>query len=129
MSGENERKIRVGFDLDGTLDRPELTKLANMYYDAGFEVHVITVSQLAQAGYITTRAEKMKKLSKLGVKYTKLHLVRGATYTECGMAKADVINAEGIVLMFDDAPTFVKMMVKFTKSCTVLEVQPLDSTR
>ena len=116
--------MKIGFDLDGTLDRPELARLANMYMDAGFEVHVITVVQLGQAGYITTKAEKIKKLAKLGVRYTKLHLVRGETYSACGVAKAEVINEEGIIMMFDDAPTFVKMTVKFTKNCTVLEVQP-----
>jgi hypothetical protein len=116
--------VKIGFDLDGTLDRPELAKLANQYYSTGHEVHVITVVQLGQAGYVTTRKAKIDKLAKLGVKYTKLHLVRGQTYSECGIAKAEVINKEGIVLMFDDAPTFVKMMVKFTRGCTVLEVQP-----
>ena len=116
--------MKVGFDLDGTLDRPEIARLANMYYDAGIEVHVITVVQLGQTGYITTRKAKMDKLTLLGVRYTKLHLVRGQTYNECGIAKADVINAEGIVLMIDDAPSFVKMIVKHAPGCLVLEVQP-----
>ena len=121
--------MKIGFDLDGTLDRPVIAQMANMYFDAGFEVHVITVCQLAQAGYITSKADKIKKLEKLGVRYTKLHLVRGATYSECGVAKADVINKEGIVLMFDDAPTFVKMITKFAPTCVVLEVQPDETGR
>jgi hypothetical protein len=116
--------VKIGFDLDGTLDRPELAKLANQYYSTGHEVHVITVNRLGMMHYTASRHDKVKKLAKLGVKYTKLHLVGGETYSECGIAKAEIITREGIVLMFDDSPTFVKMMMKYTTGCTILEVQP-----
>jgi len=102
--------VKVGFDLDGTLDRPELAQLARVLYDAGCEIHVITANAIAVAKYYQTREDKEKKLLRLGVLYTELHLAAGTTFSEVGQEKARIIREQGIEVMFDDSTTFCNMM-------------------
>jgi hypothetical protein len=119
-------KMKIGFDLDGTLDRPQLATLARYLHEEGHEVHVITCSRIAQFGYSETRDNKVKKLLRLAVPYTKLHLVEGGTYSEAGVAKAGVIEREGIELMFDDSPTFCEIMTGLTKAVILRVKEPMD---
>ena len=115
-----------GFDLDGTLDRPQLANLANLLFDLGFQVHVITAHAIGVAGYYATREAKEKKMEKLGVNYTKLHLCSGHTYSEVGMDKARVIREEGIDIMFDDSTTFCNVMSELTEAVIMRVREPND---
>lgn len=91
--------MKCGFDLDGTLDHPEIRNLCNALFDAGHEVHILT-------GYWPTGnyTEQMKhdKIARLGVRYTQLHLCEGASMAEIGQTKAAILNRYGIEFMIDD---------------------------
>lgn len=129
MSIERPSKFplkRVGFDLDGTLDRPEIAALARLLYAAGVEIHVITVGALggdapedAEAMYM----RKIERLTFLDVPFTKVHVVTGDNFSDAGEEKAAIINAYEIPIMVDDAPTFVSVMVKDT-SAMILHLKP-----
>lgn len=109
--------MKWGFDLDGTLDHPEIAALANVLFDAGHEVHILT-------GCIpnspTAAEHKPAKLARLGVRYTKIHLCEGETMEDMGYTKAQVLRRENIPLMIDDDPTFVKQMVHYSTSRILL---------
>ena len=118
--------MKFGFDLDSTLDHPEIVRIANALYDLGDEVHVITVGRLKSAGYLTTQAEKYAKLDRLGVKYTHCVLVGGDTFEEAGRRKAEYIREHGIGLMIDDSSTFVKE-IALGSGALVLHVKTRDT--
>lgn len=105
--------MKFGFDLDGTLDRPEIAEMARALFRAGHEIHVITVGRLGPRAWGTIELKKLR-LESLGVPYTKVHIVEGDTYTEAGQAKAAVINREDIVTMIDDSTTMSKEMARGT---------------
>jgi radical SAM superfamily enzyme len=106
--------VKVGFDLDGTLDHPELAALCNLLYDAGAEIHVITAGAIGETGYQATEEKKQLKLQILGIKYHHLHIVTGATFEEAGQEKAAKCEYYGIEVMIDDSSSFVHEMVKGT---------------
>ncbi len=129
--------VRVGFDLDGTLDQPEIAALARVLFAAGIEIHVVTVGavqgQSMGAGdekkIVTAEdadamyARKVERLSILDVPFTKLHVVTGETFEEAGEEKAAILNYSEIPIMIDDSPTFVKEMV-FATSAMILHLKP-----
>jgi hypothetical protein len=106
--------MRIAFDLDGTLDHPELTELCNLLHDAGAEIHIITVGMLKECGYEATVAKKREKLEHLGVRYHFLHVVGGDTYEEAGQEKAAKCEYLGIKVMVDDSSAFVHEMIRGT---------------
>lgn len=108
--------MRLGFDLDGTLDHPELKDLCNLLYDAGAQIHIITVGALASAGYESTAQRKRDKLQALGVKYHHLHLIVAATAEEAGDEKAAICEYHSIKVMIDDSETFVNQMIQGTEA-------------
>ena len=114
--------MNIGFDLDGTLDHPELVRLCNLLYDAGAIIHIITVAGLGVADYMSNEAKKRDKLYRLGVKYHHLHLVTGETFEEAGDEKAAKCEYYGIEVMIDDSSTFVKQMLHGT-TAVVLHVR------
>jgi hypothetical protein len=99
--------MKLGFDLDGTLDYANIRDEANAAFDAGDEVHIIT-GHVPGDGY--GRPEKLQKVAALGVKFTEMHVCPGYSMQEIGNGKADVINRLGITEMVDDDPTFVSIM-------------------
>jgi hypothetical protein len=109
-----------GFDLDGTLDHPEILRLANFLYDKGEEVHVLT-------GFVPTGnyTEEMKliKLRRLGVRCTKMHLCEGETMEDIGYTKAQVLNRLGIDFMVDDDPVFVKQIAHYSRARILMVVR------
>lgn len=114
----------IGFDLDSTLDRPELAALARQLYETGaYEIHVVTVGRIASSGYETPRAAKMAKLKALDVPYHYLHLAGGETFESAGRNKAEIINKMGIQIMFDDSTTFCNEMAANTDA-VILRVRP-----
>lgn len=110
---------RYAFDLDGTLDRPEIAQLANDLYAAGHEIHVVTGGH-ADTGEWTIEARK-QKLAALNVNYTSIIRCFGATLDDIGREKARQLRALDAILMFDDAPIYVEHT---SQICTTLFVVP-----
>jgi len=112
--------VKWGFDLDGTLDHPEIRDLANVLFDAGHEVHILT-------GFVPggtyTESAKMEKIKRLGVRCTRVHLCEGDTMEEIGYVKAQILNRLDIPFMIDDDPTFVKQMVHYSAARIMLIVR------
>lgn len=112
--------MKYGFDLDGTLDHPELLALANLLFDAGHEVHVLT-GFVPGGGY--TSLKKYEKLARLGVRCTAVHLCEGETNEEIGYSKAVVLNRLGIPFMVDDDPVFVRQMAYYSGARILMVVR------
>lgn len=110
--------MKFGFDLDGTLDREEVAEMARALYNAGHEIHVLTVGRLGPR-YESTRELKELKLAHLKVPYSFLHLVEGDNFSEAGYAKAQIINREGIVTMIDDSSTMCHKMAEYTTAAVM----------
>jgi len=112
--------MKFGFDLDGTLDHEEIRTISNALFDAGHEIHILT-------GFIPTGTytsqQKLDKIARLGVKYTKLHLCEGATMEEMGYVKAQILRQYDIPFMIDDDPTFVKQMTYYSTSRIVMVIR------
>jgi len=94
-----------GFDLDGTLDHPELTRLANDLHDAGHQVYVVT-GGLADAGEWTMAARE-QKLAVLGVRYTEIIRCIDPDISKLGALKGEACNRLGITVLFDDAHMYL----------------------
>lgn len=105
--------MKWGFDLDGTLDHIEIRDMCNALYDAGHEIHILT-GFVPGGGY--TAEDKLAKIERLGVKYSKLHLCEGDTMEDIGYTKAQILRNYNIPLMIDDDPTFVKQMAYYSTS-------------
>jgi len=114
--------MKIGFDLDMTLDRPELAELAGMLFSKGCEIHIITVARMGD-GYHSTREQKQEKLKQLGVPYHYLHLVGGDSFEQAGLRKASVVAREGIKIFIDDSSTFCTVVADQTDA-VVLRVRP-----
>ena len=112
--------MKWGFDLDGTLDHEEIRDLANVLYDAGHEVHVLT-GFCPDTGY--TAEMKMAKIKRLGVRCTKVHLCEGDSMEEIGYSKAQTLRYHDIRFMVDDDPTFVKVMTHYSTARILMVVR------
>lgn len=117
---------KIGFDLDGTLDRPEIAALARLLYAAGVEIHIITVGALDGDGPEATEvmhARKVERLAFLSIPYQHLHVVTGANFDEAGEEKAAIVNYYELPIVIDDSGSFVKALVADT-SAMVLHLKP-----
>jgi hypothetical protein len=114
--------MKIAFDLDGTLDHPELTRLCNLLYDAGAEIHIITAGAIGEAGYEASVERKQAKLLALGVSYHQLHVVTGETFEEAGQEKAAKCEYYGIDVVIDDSSSFVHELIRGT-TAVVLHVR------
>lgn len=89
-----------GFDLDGTLDRPALARLANDLHDAGHEVYVVT-GGLGDTGEWTLPARE-RTLAALGVRYTAIMRCIDPDIRQLGLLKGEQCARLGIAVMVDD---------------------------
>lgn len=112
--------MKWGFDLDGTLDHEEIRDLANVLFDAGHEVHILTGSV---PGSDYTEEKKVAKCHRLGVRYTQLHLCAGNSMEEIGYVKAQYLNRLGIKFMVDDDPIFVRQMAHYSPARLLMVVR------
>lgn len=94
-----------GFDLDGTLTRPELARLANDLHNAGHQVYVIT-GGLADTGEWTLDARRLL-LARLGVRYTDIVRVLDPDITMIGRKKGLACEELSISVMFDDSSLYL----------------------
>lgn len=94
------------FDLDNTLERPEIAQLANDLYDAGHEVHVVT-GGLADSGEWTMEARKAR-LAENGVRYTSLRRCLDPDIRNIGAIKGSVCHELGASVIFDDRADYLE---------------------
>ena len=94
-----------GFDLDGTLTRPALARLANDLHDAGHEVYVVT-GGLADSGEWTLTARE-QRLAELGVRYTAIIRCIDPDIARIGILKGEQCARLGIAVLVDDSRLFL----------------------
>jgi hypothetical protein len=123
--------VKIGFDLDGTLDRPALRDLALALLAAGHEVFIVS-GCFVEAGEWQDEQAKLEKLVRLGLAKPgdapgqfklpdRLHVEvlnavdhkqfdRDYRLVDLGLRKGSYIERNGIELMFDDSELYCKMM-------------------
>ena len=134
----------VGFDLDGTLDKPALAALAKDLLELGHIVHVIT-SVFPESGDWQSQESKFAKLLRLGIPtyhnlcdkkgirgHATLHVLTpiskdiepdiGARLRDLGLQKGNLTERLGIEIFFDDSETFCEMIPRMDGHVTVLRV-------
>jgi hypothetical protein len=143
--------MTVGFDLDGTLDKPALRNLCNALLKAGHEVHIIT-GIFREAGDWQSSGAKHDKLDALGIAHEVhdniggesivmlygpegpraiLHTLYAVKETfpldyrlrDLGLRKGALSQKLGLDLFFDDSETYMKMMPCMDGNVTLLHVQ------
>lgn len=134
--------MKFGFDLDGTLDKPEIAYLANQLLASGHEVHIIT-SIFPESGEWQNRSAKLDKLNRIGVPVSetlmagwtargqcRLHVIeadKSGTIEErlrvIGLMKGDLCGKLGIDVFFDDSSLYCDMIPKMDGHVTVLQVR------
>ena len=123
--------MRVGFDLDGTLDRFAVRDLALALLAAGHEVHIVSGCFL-EAGDWQDETAKLEKLVRLGLaqvgptfgkfKFSEnlrimileavshIEFDRDYRLADLGLRKGAYLEKNGISLMFDDSELYCKLM-------------------
>lgn len=107
-----------GFDLDGTLDRPALARMANDLYDAGHDVYVVT-GGLAEAGEWTLAARK-RKLKALGVRYTAVVRCIDPDIRKLGVLKGTECSRLGIDVLIDDSSSYLNGVAAVSSAVRLL---------
>lgn len=139
--------MKIGYDLDGTLDKEPVRKLALALAKEGHEVHVITGmfpdGQSWQG--VEAKIRKMKRLGFRNFTYNMtrhveleyadgplvfLHILeaqpvsptRNLEYVlrDLGLRKGALIEELGIELMFDDSATYCEMVRRTSGATTAL---------
>ena len=106
--------VRVGFDMDGTLDRPALRNLAVVLASIGISVHVITgMFPEAEAPWQDEKAKREKFYDFDLGPHVQLHIVRALPTSptrnldyvlrDLNLQKANLCRRLGISVMIDDS--------------------------
>jgi len=130
--------VKVGFDLDGTLDKPSLSLLAQALLNAGHEVHIIT-SHFKEGGDWQSPASKREKLARLSLRasvdlqpgWCQLHILDAVDASfpleyrlrDLGLRKGEMCERLGISVFFDDSPTFCDVFRLMNGATTMLQVR------
>jgi len=123
--------MKIGFDLDGTLDRKPVRDLAQALLSAGHEVYIISGCFL-EAGEWQDEQAKLEKLVRFGLAISgdgpgkfkladKLHVKvlvavdhtlfdRDYRLADLGLRKGAYIAEQEIEIMFDDSEIYCKLM-------------------
>jgi hypothetical protein len=139
--------MKIGFDLDGTLDRPAVAELASVLLAAGHEVHIIT-GVFPEAVDWQDAAAKRQKLRRLGIDFYEgsrmndsmavcagqaiLHILDAVPATfardyrlaDLGLRKGALCEELGITMFFDDSQLYCEMIPKMSGNTVVLQVRP-----
>ena len=97
--------MKIGFDLDGTLDVPALRDLANALHAAGHEVYVVT-GGLADTGEWTMPARE-QRLAALGVNCTEIVRCITPRIADIGALKAQACVEREIPILLDDSGMYI----------------------
>ena len=128
--------MRVGFDLDGTLDRPAIATLARVLMDDGHEVFIVS-GVFDESGEWQGVDAKRRKIKRLGLEraipiFLHADNVRALSGEQAtlayrlrtlGLRKGAVCAEEGIELMFDDSADYCAMMPKMCGT-QIVQVHP-----
>lgn len=118
------------FDLDGTLDRPEVADLARLLLRTGHEVHIIT-GVFLEAGDWQCDAAKHEKLKRIGgLDDAKVHVLwampetypRDYRLADLGLRKGALCEKLGVRMLFDDNETYCEMAKKMHGGLAVMKV-------
>lgn len=115
--------MKYAFDLDGTLDRSRVRRLATHLHNAGHELFVLTGAM--QDTGMWTAAARRQKLDALGLEFIKddhVHRCFGNTLEEIGQRKAAVLNELGIDIIFEDSSTFTREIMQHSKALVLYVV-------
>ena len=144
--------MKIGFDLDGVLDRPALRDLCLSLLQGQHEVHIIT-GIFPEAGEWQNMPAKREKMDRLRIPYTApimpdprggvmlhkhafpgtvmLHVLdavpptfdRDYRLADLGLRKGALCERLGIEMFFDDSEEYCKMIPKMSGATTVLQVR------
>ena len=135
--------IRIGFDLDGCLDKSALAVMARTLMEAGVEVHVIT-GIFSEAGEWQSEGSKRLKLIQLGIAFRSdwegatpgkheavLHCLRAVDQTfpldyrlrDLGLRKGALCDRLGISVFFDDSALYCDLIPRMAGDVVVLQVR------
>lgn len=142
--------MKVGFDLDGTLDRLAILELAKTLLMSEVEIHVITGVFPEAVGW-QDAAAKRRKMERLGLPYIEnrvsakhiaspavspagivvLHILDAVPLTfdrdyrlaDLGLRKGALCEELGISLFIDDSNLYCEMIPKMSGATTVLQVR------
>ena len=128
----NDRKLVIGFDMDGTLDIPAVRDLAAALAVAGHEVHVITGMFPQWESPWQDEAAKYEKFDGFNLpKSVHLHIIealpvqtdRNIDYVlrELNLRKGDLCRRLGVSVMIEDSSLCATM--KAMCGTTVLRIQ------
>jgi hypothetical protein len=121
----------VGFDLDGTLDKPALAELALALDRSGHEVHVIS-GMFPDAPW-QNEIHKKAKMERLGlhrISYSgRLHILEAIpvdtnkdlnyVLRDLGLRKGALCEQLGITMFFEDSEIYADMIPKMSRGTTV----------
>lgn len=128
-----------GFDLDGTLDKPELAALCKTLLATQHEVHIIS-SIFPEGGEWQNADAKKQKLDRLGILWkdpgaitkanaASLHVVPaeadgdiGERLRVIGLKKGILTERLHIDVFFEDSETFCQMIPRMDGHVTILQV-------
>jgi len=132
--------MTIGFDLDGTLDNPNILKLCRTLLTAGSDVHIIT-GLFAESGWQDAQA-KCRKLDRLGIPFTQNNTVGTAGVArvwmltavdesksldyrlrDLGLRKGELCERLGISLFVEDSELYCELIPKFSGGTTILQVK------
>jgi hypothetical protein len=139
--------MKIGVDLDGTLDRPAILEVVKALLVAGIETHIITGVFPEAIGW-QDAAAKRKKMERLGVPFIEqrggrhvlvtpepgvvvLHILDAVPSTfdrdyrlaDLGLRKGALCEELGIGLFIDDSSLYCEMVPKMSGATTVLQVR------
>jgi hypothetical protein len=131
----------VGFDLDGTLDRPALAELCKRMISDGHDVHIIT-GVFPEAKDWQDAPAKRRKMERLGIPFyepatelwkpdkARLYVLDAVPSTfdrnyrliDLGLRKGAGCEELGITLFYDDSSLYCEMIPKMSGNTLVLKV-------
>jgi hypothetical protein len=133
--------MKIGFDLDGTLDRQAVRNLLMALLREGWEVYVIS-GVFTEAGAWQNGDAKRAKMNRLGIPFdefpgpagrgrVKLHILeampesypRDYRLADLGLRKGALCESLGIDLFVDDSATYCEMIPKMAGDVTVIQVR------
>ena len=106
------------FDLDGTLERPNMKNLANDLFMAGHDVYVISAARSSGPD----RQAKLEKLTGLGVQFTELIMCIGDDVNRLGIMKGDKCRELGVSVMVEDDAQYAYDISKTSPSTDSLMI-------
>jgi len=137
--------VIVGFDLDGTLEKPGMAQLLKTLLAAGHEVHIMSGVFLESGPWQDQTAKRMK-LVRLQIPIMEpfdlqlareqrralLHIVEAVSNKEfdrdyrladIGLRKGALCFKYGVEIFFDDSALYCEMIPKMSGGTTVIHVR------